>query len=265
MTVVTFASVKGAPGVTTLACLVGAAWPPDRAPMVVECDVSGGDLAARFRLASRIGWPSLVAAARRTRGDVAIASHLQQIPGGLDVLVGSSQLPSTEMMRELAPSFLRGESPAGTPRDVLVDLGRVSHRDRSAEAWLDLSNSVVLCLRGDGASLVQVRDRVLSDLSPWSDRVGLAVLGDHDYSKAEMERFISAPVMAEIPFDSRSAATVAGRQGGNRRLARSVLLARAARLASTLAAEEPPSVIPPFNAACVEMGGEECPQPEVLT
>ncbi len=129
MTVVAFGSVKGAPGVTTLACLVAAAWPPDRAVMVVECDASGGDLAARFRLASRIGWPSLVAAARRAQETVPIASHLQQIPGGLDVLVGASQLPSVQAITELAPSLLRADSPSGAPRDVLVDLGRLSQRD----------------------------------------------------------------------------------------------------------------------------------------
>ena len=48
MTVVAFGSVKGAPGVTTLACLVAAAWPPDRAVMVVECDASGGDWRRAF-------------------------------------------------------------------------------------------------------------------------------------------------------------------------------------------------------------------------
>jgi hypothetical protein len=262
MSVIAFASVKGAPGVTTLACLVGAAWPADRAVMVVECDAGGGDLAARFSLASRIGWPSLVAAARRTREDVPIESHLQQIPGGLDVLVGTSQLPSAEVMTEIAPSFLRGEPASGASRDVLVDLGRVSQRDRRAEAWLDLADSVVLCLRGDSASLVQVRDRVLADLSRWSDRFGLAVVGCQDYTRPEMERFTSVPVLVEIPFDSRSAAPVAGRRGGNRRLSRSVLLARTARLASTLAHEV--SEIPPTNSACPEIAGNQRPQPEVL-
>ena len=228
MTVIAFASVKGAPGVTTLACLVGAAWPPDRAVMVVECDASGGDVAARFRLASRIGWPSLVAAARRAREDVPVESHLQQIPGGLDVLVGASQLPSAEVMAEVAPCLLRGESPSGTARDALVDLGRVSRRDRGAEEWLDLADSVVLCSRGDGASLVQVRDRVLADLSPWSHRIGLAVVGHQDYTRVEIERFTTVPVLVEIPFDPRSAAPVVGRRGGTRRLSRSVFLARTA-------------------------------------
>ena len=96
MTIVTFASVKGAPGVTTLACLVGATWPEQRKVMVVECDPSGGDLAARFQLSSRDGWPSFNAAARRGGADIAIEPHLQQLPGGLDVLVGTRGLESDE-------------------------------------------------------------------------------------------------------------------------------------------------------------------------
>lgn len=265
MTVVALGSVKGAPGVTTLACLVGAAWPPDRAVMVVECDASGGDLAARFRLASRIGWPSLLAAARRARETVPIASHLQQIPGGVDVLVGASQLPSAEVITELAPSLVRADSALDAPRDVLVDLGRLSQRDGRAAAWLDLADSFVLCVGGDAASLVQVRDRVLADLSPWSHRVGLAVVGDQDYTRAEMERFTTVPVLVEIPSDPRSAAPVAGRRGGKRRLSRSVLLARTARLASTLALEASPGEISLSDSACPEATGHQRPQPEVLS
>ncbi len=264
MTVVAFCSVKGAPGVTTLACLVGAAWPSDRAVVVVECDASGGDLAARFRLASRIGWPSWIAAARRARETVPIESHLQQVPGGLDVLVGASQLPSAEVITEVAPSLLRADSPSGAPRDVLIDLGRLSQRDRSAAAWLDLADSVVLCVGGDGASLVQVRDRVLADLSPWSHRVGLAVVGSQDYTGAEMERFTTVPVLVEIPSDPRSAAPVAGRRGGKRRLSRSVLLARTARLASTLALKASSGNTSLPDSACPETTGHQRPQPEVL-
>ena len=90
MTIVGFASVKGAPGATTLACLVGAAWPEQHKVMVVEADPYGGDLAARFQLSSRDGWPSFNAAGRRGRTDMPIEAHLQQLPGGLDVLVGTS-------------------------------------------------------------------------------------------------------------------------------------------------------------------------------
>ena len=54
MTIVSFSSLKGAPGVTTLSRLVGATWPEGRKVMLLECDASGGDLAARFQLSARM-------------------------------------------------------------------------------------------------------------------------------------------------------------------------------------------------------------------
>ncbi len=265
MTVVAFASVKGAPGVTTLACLVGAAWSAERAAMVIECDAGGGDLASRHCLASRIGWPSLVAASRRMRCDGPIEPHLQQISGGLDVLVGARQLPSAEVMREMIPSILRSESiSSGAVRDVIVDLGRISYRDRGAEAWLDQADSVVLCARADGSSLVHVRDRLLSDLSRWRNRVGLVVVGSHQYTRAETERFTTVPVLVELPFDSRSAAAISGQRGGHLRLRRSVLVARAAGLASTLT-EDGSSGTHSLDDGCSAATDNQRPRPEVLT
>src|ERR1700691_2739893 len=88
MTRVTLCSAKGSPGVTTLSCVLGAVWPADRPVVVAECDPSGGDLAGRFGLSTRVGMTSLVLTERQ--GAVATAdyrAHLQQLPGGLDVLV----------------------------------------------------------------------------------------------------------------------------------------------------------------------------------
>ena len=70
MTIVSICSIKGAPGVTTLACLIGATWPVHRCVLVAEADVSGGDLAARFSLSSRRGWTTLSASIRRERRGV---------------------------------------------------------------------------------------------------------------------------------------------------------------------------------------------------
>ena len=101
----------------------------------------------------RIGWPSLVAAAPSSSGNRAHRIASSADPRGLDVLVGASQLPSVQVDPQswLRPCYgqtnLRGH-----PRDVLVDLGRLSQRDGSAVAWLDLADSVVLCVGGDGAS-----------------------------------------------------------------------------------------------------------------
>ncbi len=245
MTVVAFASIKGAPGMTTLACLVGATWPEDRKVMVVECDPSGGDLAARFRLSSRIGWTSLISAARRSEPGILIESHLQQLPGGLDVLVGTTGSQASELSRSLVTILAGASSSSHGPWDVLVDLGRLRPGDSNAGNWLDIADVVVIGLRNDAASVVQVRERRMADLSQWSDRLGLVVIGSHCYSSSEIEKFTGSPVLGEIPFDAQAAAVAAGQRSGERRLSRSLLCTSAIRLTRRLAAA-PHSTLDPL-------------------
>ena len=66
VTIISVCSAKGSPGVTTLACALGAVWPAERRVMVAECDPSGGDIAARFGLSAKRGMTSLILEARRS-------------------------------------------------------------------------------------------------------------------------------------------------------------------------------------------------------
>jgi MinD-like ATPase involved in chromosome partitioning or flagellar assembly len=56
-------SLKGSPGVTTLATALGARWPAGETPILVEADPAGGDLMARFRLNDAPGLVTLAVAA----------------------------------------------------------------------------------------------------------------------------------------------------------------------------------------------------------
>jgi MinD-like ATPase involved in chromosome partitioning or flagellar assembly len=235
MTIVVFASLKGAPGVTTLTSLVGAMWPDHRKVLVVECDPSGGDLAARFQLSSRHGWASWNAAERRSGGVVAIGPHLQQLPGGLDVLV-ASRGPDVAVSERSMAALLAGvrSSPEG-PWDVLVDLGRLPPGIGPATVWSEHADAVVICTHRDAASLVHVRDRSAILLDGHGARVGLAIVGDGGYSMVEIAQFTGLPVVGEIPQDPESAAAAGGERGGGRRLRRSLLAATTSRLAAHLA------------------------------
>ena len=66
---VAVASVKGAPGVTTTALALAAAWPAavdgGVRPVVVEADAAGGDVAARLGLPHAPGLLDVAVAARR--------------------------------------------------------------------------------------------------------------------------------------------------------------------------------------------------------
>src|SRR5262249_61331290 len=74
------ASVKGAPGVTTLALGLAALW-PELGAVLVECDPDGGDLAARFGHHPDPGLASLAAAARTGSRAVPLAGHVQRLAG----------------------------------------------------------------------------------------------------------------------------------------------------------------------------------------
>jgi MinD-like ATPase involved in chromosome partitioning or flagellar assembly len=235
MTVTSFVSIKGAPGVTTLACLVGATWPEGRKVLVAECDPSGGDLAARFELSSREGWPALLAAARRSGTDVDVASHLQQLPGGLDVLVATRGLDSLDASRSMNTLLSNSRSPSDHTWDVLIDLGRLAPDDRASGVWLEHSDMVVVCSRSDAASVVHIRERAPLLLERYPDRVRLAVVGSGDHAISEIEQFTGIPVLAVVPFDSASAAAATGERQSRRRLRRSLLATTAMRLAATLA------------------------------
>ena len=231
MTVVSFLSMKGAPGVTTLTCLVGATWPPDRKVAVIEGDPSGGDLAARYHLSSRDGWPSFNATARRAEATT-FESHLQQLPGGLDVLVGMRGLLGIDAARSVRALYECVVESPSSPWDLLVDLGRLS--PGTSETWMDLSDRVVVCARNDAASLMQVREKAPLVLERCRGGVCLAVVGGGVYSNSEIEGFTGLPILGECPFDHVAAAVTAGERSG-RRLHRSPLVTAATAFASNLA------------------------------
>ncbi len=234
MTVVSICSIKGAPGVTTLACLIGATWPDHRRALVAEADVSGGDLAARFSLSSRRGWATLSASIRRDGAGSPIAEHLQQLPGGLDVLVAAR------------PADVRAAtSPEGTALrsvgkdeaeswDVLVDLGRVGAERPTPGAWLEHSDAVVVVARADAASALQLREQSSALVGACPGPIGLAVIGVGGHRARHLSSFTGIPLMCEIPHDPVAAAVASGSDPRARRLHRSALLVASSRLAAGL-------------------------------
>ncbi len=233
MTVIVFASAKGAPGVTTVASLVAATWPEDRKVILAECDPSGGDLAARFGLSSKCGWSSFATASRRAGPAAELGRHLQQLPGGLDVLIGGRSQDGSELVTTTA-LLSRAASDPGGPRDLFVDLGRLLPGGLGAEGWLDHSDAVAIVLRSDAASVLQVRERARTLLSRCEDRVGLVVVRTGEYPGSDIERFTGIPLIGEMPFDPAGAAVATGGQGSRRRLSRSLLVMSAFRLGETL-------------------------------
>jgi MinD-like ATPase involved in chromosome partitioning or flagellar assembly len=236
VTLVAFCSGKGSPGVSTLASVVGAVWPQDRQIVVAECDPSGNDLAARFGLSPRLGMTSLVLAHRRPSAvetRTMLESHLQALPGGLEVLVGPvTPDASTSLDRELCgvvPTIF----PSGV--DILLDCGRIVSGAGGQLEILKAADHVVVTTRPDAAALAHALwalDRV-EDLR--TERTSsVAVVGPGPFRVEEIELALQARVLGVIPFDPRSAAMACGLPGKPSRFARSSLVAAARRLVDPL-------------------------------
>jgi hypothetical protein len=101
---------------------------------------------------------------------------------------------------------------------------------------LDRCDAAIIVLRGDAASVLNLRDRAAALLDRCGDRVALAAILTGEYPSTDIAGFTGIPVVAEIPFDPAAAAVVAGGRGrgGTRRLARSQLVRSATRLAVAL-------------------------------
>ncbi len=235
MTLVPILSLSGAPGVTTLACLVASTWPVQGSVLVVECDPSGGDLAARFGLTSTVGWRSLAAAVRRTGTTTPLDPHLQGLPGGLPVLIGAEEGtspaadgPEAQVVRA-GPGGDRG---AGV---VVVDLGRAPRDRTDTGGWLAAGDLSILVVRDDAAAALRVRDRATELLDRTDGRLGLVVVGGSTFRCRELAEFTGIAPLGDVAFDPESAAVASGASGAGRRLERSRLLASARRVGERVA------------------------------
>jgi len=236
MSVVPIFSVAGAPGVTSVACLLASTWDQSGPVAVIECDPSGGDLAPRFGLSTTIGWPSLISAVRRTGSSTPVAPHLQHLPGGLPVLIGA--VGGTPMAADTpeAEAVRNGIVGADGHGLVVIDLGRLPHGPEAGAGWLESGSCAVLVARDDPAAAVRVRSRAAELLERTGGRVGLVLVGGTAFSCRELADLTDLVPMGELPFDPASAAVATGASGAGRRLERSHLLASVRRVGDAVSA-----------------------------
>jgi len=229
------ASLKGAPGTTTLACLVAATWPLDRRVVVAECDPCGGDLAARFELLTTRGCLSLATAARRDPDSVVADPHVQRLPGGLEVLVGGSSAEMTLAQSVTRANVNQAVVTIARSVDVVADLGRLVAPYDACRQLLQEAEAVGVLIGPDHASVAHAIDQreLLTDLC--GERISLMIVGRGACRPRDVESLTGIRVSAEIPNDPAAAAVASGASSGARRLARSVLVKSARRIADSFA------------------------------
>jgi MinD-like ATPase involved in chromosome partitioning or flagellar assembly len=242
VTSVAVCSTSGAPGVTTVACALGAVWPADRSVVVVEADPSGGALAARFGLDPQRGTTSFVIGHRHGPQAVTISEHCQQLPGGLSVLVGPVGAEPARVVDGEADVVVRLLQ---HPGDVLVDGGRIVPGAAGQQRLLgavDVVIVVVVAERSAVANLATAMGRLRSIVT---GRLGVAVVTDRPSVAVEAAARVGADLAGRIPWDPRAAAVVRGEPRRTGPLARTGLMRAAAALYGWVSVSSPSPVPPP--------------------
>lgn len=241
---VALCSVKGSPGVTTTALALAACWPGEVQPVLVECDPSGGDLFARFRLEPFPGLVSLAAAIRVGAAPGVLWQHTQCLPGQrLPVVVG----PAGDDQARAAVSVIARDDAAvlraAADSDgavVLADCGQVAHA--SAVLPIIAAADVMLLLarpRDDDLSHVAAK---LHAAGQWSRKPCLLLIGE-GYPSSDVAGVLGTNVMGRIPHDPHGAALLCGAATSRRGPARTRLGKAMPRIAALTAqhAQRPPA------------------------
>ncbi|MEE4590983.1 hypothetical protein V2J94_03565 [Streptomyces sp. DSM 41524] len=196
---------------TTTVLALAAAW-PDRAddgvrPVVVEADVSGGDLAVRFGCPHTPGLLDVATAARKDHpGSLLGATAELQL--GVRVVVspagGRACAEAVRLVAEFGQQVLLGE--VGDQGTVVLDVGRLG---AGAEGLLDAAETVVLVSRGGADALAHVY-AYLTEVGPLAQRYVLVVIGPCPYGPGEISATLGVTRVVFLPWDPKAAAVLAG-------------------------------------------------------
>lgn len=223
MTVVALGSARGAPGVTATALSLAAAM----AGVLVEADVAGGVLAARYGLGREPGLTTLVASARAGAGSEGWRDHAQSA-GGVPVLVGPESAATAFAFWERAGDRL-GRVLERLDVTVVVDLGRLVTTIPMAGS-IDVA---LLVVTPQAEHLLSASQRIV-ELGRAARAVGVVVAGDGPYRPAEIAASLGVDLFGVVPHDRRGAAALEGRGGGARIVARSRLARAGVELATSV-------------------------------
>lgn len=234
MKIVTLASVRGAPGVTTTALLLASTF-VDAA--VVEADLDGGVLAVRYGLGREPGLTTFAASS----GEVPEGwrAHAQNA-GGVPVLVGPDALGATASLWRTGGERITHKLVAAEGVAV-VDAGRL----RSPVPIVMASDLLAVLVCPVAEQLVALTHLLPTLRQAIRGQVKVVLVGEGPYSSADVERSLGVTVLGELP-DDRAAAD-ALRDGGmsRARLARSRLV----RAVTALSAEVSAALATPMEVA----------------
>ncbi|GAB7187778.1 hypothetical protein ATKI12_7609 [Kitasatospora sp. Ki12] len=247
MAVIAVVGGPGAPGATTTALALLLAWPlrPGRRILLVEADPDGGAVLAgalEGRVEAVYGLRNLAVADRRGLLAQTIWEQLIDLsPDGeadrllLPGLTDPTQAPGLAYTWEPLAELLHGIEQQGY--DVIVDLGR-SGATGAGAVLARRADVVAVTVRTTLRGLSSIRPRLsalaedLASGGTGPDALGLLLVAEGPYARAEVARELGLPVLGMLPYATRTAKVLSdGGDTTDRRFIRSELM-RTARSAA---------------------------------
>lgn len=231
---IVFCSLRGSPGVTTLAVMCTAQWP--NPCVLLEADLSGGVLGQRYGLSA--GTPNLVslaATARHEMTEEAIWSSCRRLPDGVAAVIAPER--SEEVRRGLEQMPL-SSAPYGF--DLLIDGGRYT------EDLICLEAEVVVVV----ANPILEQLNLLISLAPdlvYGAQLGVVLAGRGPYQASEVADHLRetcsdrAVVLSSVPHDPKGATSAVSEGPGAPITRRSRLYRAAGSLVQDLAEMRKPA------------------------
>ena len=250
MALIMLASAKGSPGVTTTALALASVW--DRPVLLAECDPAGGDILAGFLRAGATtagGLLDVALAARRglTPADVVGRCVGLSEDGRVLLLPGLTDPGHIASVAPCWPAIVDafGALGAADPAyDVLADAGRLG--EPWPTALIAGADRVLLVLR---PTLPQIHSAThhLAQIRRLHGNttadVGVVLIGDTPYGRAEVQTALGVPVLATVALDDRAASALSDGADRGRWFERSAMLRSITQLAATLVPHQATAVV----------------------
>lgn len=231
MALITVASAKGAPGVTTTALGMALTW--GSPVLLVEADLSGSSILAGYKRGELPHDRGLVPlAVAQMQMDLVDAIWTQTVQLSKDVLLlpgvaNPAQAGAVSGMWGDLGSAFRSLEAAGV--DVIVDLGRVGGRVDERESLIMLADHHLLLTRTTLPEVFTTREFAqrytkTADVAADIMSTALVVVGPgRPYGSKEIARLCGLPLVGEVNWDPKSAAVYASGAQTVRRFASSGL------------------------------------------
>jgi len=245
--IISVASRRGSPGATLLACLLAQCWPAEDTSddgtaafgrrYVLEADVAGGVLAARWQHTRPLAWePGLLelAASRSTLSSELLDAHSQPLTGSVRLLPARPQ--SAQVAAALNNFGAAGADALSALRElVFVDCGRLVLG--SPAMALARASALTLLVFRPTLEEVQAVLVAVSELQSEGMSVGLVSVGDKPFHPREVQEHAGVEFCVQVADDARGATALRTRGLDGRGVRRTPLWRSARALAEAAAAD----------------------------